>query len=122
VIRLTSSWTSPHLLPRLHKRLNRARRRNFIAFEPALEIGASIGIHHGGDAHRREPPSQLRKLDLGELVLHAESPQFALSSPTSVKPLPEVAYVGFSPVFRNFTHSKIERLTLNLELGHVLGE
>ena len=32
-----------------------------ISFELALEIGASIGVHHGGDAHRGDEPNSGKK-------------------------------------------------------------
>jgi hypothetical protein len=123
VIRLTSSWTSKHLLRRLHKRLNRARRRNFIAFDSALEIRASIGVHHGGDAHRREPPSQLRKLDLGELVLYAESLAvrlvLAYVYQAAARGCIRRLFAGFSGISRIQKSSGL-RLTLNS--GMFLGE
>ncbi len=53
-----------------------------MAFALSREIGAPIGVHHGGDAPRGEFLSELRKLDLRELVFHAsESKCFALCSP-----------------------------------------
>jgi hypothetical protein len=47
--------------------------RRVIAFELALEIGASTGIHHGGDAHHGKLPPQLSRQDFREPVLHATS-------------------------------------------------
>jgi len=64
---------SPHFPPRLNQGLNRARRRDFVAVELAPRVGAPIGVHHCGDAHRGELLSQLSKLGCGELVVYGVS-------------------------------------------------
>ena len=59
---------SAHFPPRLNQGLNRARRGDLVAVQFALEVGALIGVHYGGDAHDGQLPSKLFKLGWVELV------------------------------------------------------
>src|SRR5215469_2206917 len=104
---------SAHFFPHLNQRLNSARRRNFVAVQPALVVGTVIGVLHSSHAHGRKLLSEISKLCGGELVVHGASVAcFALSSPSALTNYgPRRIVAGNTAVYVNYKGRRL--LTLD---------